>query len=888
MAAPSVVTGAARGAYRTLLRLHGPARQGYGPQMLATFDALIDRAGASGTLAVLVLLIKESAGLLASRRMIAVSPGLTPPRRPPLMRNVSQDLKFAVRTFRRRPALTAAIVTTLALGIGANVAIFSVTNAVLLQRLPFPNPSRLVAVWEDASAIGFPRNTPAPGNYADWTTSIPAFEGVGAISMTDFNLIVAGEPVKIGGALATASLFKTLDARPALGRVWQPDEDRPGNHIAVINHSVWKRQFGGDPGIINRTVNLSGIPYTIVGVMPERFEIVDPDLQIWTPLGFTADRLQDRNSHYLWVIARLRDGATVALANAQLHALATRLQIDHPDSNHGVGMYAVPLLDDYIGDTRTALVALVASVGCLLLIVCVNVANLLLTQAAGRAREMAVRTALGADRRRLVRQLLTESLLLSLAGGTLGVIVAVQTFPLLALLIPHALSGLSHVTLDVRVLVVTATVSIATGVLFGLAPAWRGSRVEQALARANRASRGVVGSGSPLRSGLVVTEIALATVVLVGAALLVESFQSARAVPLGFQPEQVLTMRVPLPRRAYADPAKRTLFVDHVLERVRALPGVVSAGYAGAVPLVWKGGTSGFLIEGMPRDPSLQYDASSRPISPGYMETLGLTLRAGRFFDARDSADGTPVGIINEAMAHLYWPGMDPVGRRFRIDGPNTPWRTIVGIVGDTRVMGIEQPTRPEMYFPIAQSSDNWMWPRDLAVRAGGDPRALIRSVSAAIWSIDREQPISNIDLMDDIVARELQERRLQATFMATFAALALVLAAVGIYGVLSYSVTERTAEIGVRLALGGDPARILARFVGRGLALAALGLTIGLVAAFWGASLIDRLLFNVRAHDVRVFAAQALVIVVVCLAAVYLPARRASRVDPIAALRAE
>jgi putative ABC transport system permease protein len=369
--------------------------------------------------------------------------------------------------------------------------------------------------------------------------------------------------------------------------------------------------------------------------------------------------------------------------------------------------------------------------------------------------------------------------------------------------------------------------------------------------------------------------------------LLVQSLRAAHAVPLGFDPSGVLTMQLNLPRRTFAESEKRTEFVDAVLERVQPLPGVSTAGITSAVPLSWKGGTNGFIPEGVPRDTSLPYDANDRTVSPGYMEAMGLTLRAGRFFDARDSSTGAPVGIISETMARIYWPHVDPLGRRFKIDaGDTAPWRTIVGIVADTRVMGIDQPPRSEMYFPIAQSSDNWMWPRDLVIKTSGDPHALVRAVSEAVWAVNRDQPVSKVSTMDEIVARELQDRRLQTTLMSAFGGLALFLAAVGIYGVLSFMVTERTAEIGVRLALGGRPSQIRSRFVVRGLTLAAVGIGAGLVAAFWTSALVNRLLFNVGARDWRTFGVQPAVIAIVTIAAAYLPARRASQIDPVSALK--
>jgi predicted permease len=896
MAAPALVVRTARAAYRSCLRVRAGRHRGYTAAMEATFDALLGRAAKSGSGAVVGLLVREIVGL--ARRGGPDRGGRTEAAKAHthggakagsrLLSHIGQDVRFAVRTFRRRPVFTAALVATLALGIGANAAIFSVTKAVLLGRLPFRDPARLVMVWENSPAAGFPRNTPAPGNYADWVTTIRSFEGIAAISEADFNLTGEGDPEKIGGAFATANLFSVLGVQPVLGRVWRLDEDQPGSHLAVLEYGFWIRRFGGDRGIIGRSVDFSGVPYTVIGVMPEHFEFADPELEIWVPLGLTAAQLANRGPHYLSVVARLRAGATLARANAELAALADRLGREHPESNHGVGMYAVPVLTDYVGDTRTALVVMLLAVGCVLLIACVNVANLLMTQAAGRAREMAVRAALGANRRRIVRQLLTESVLLALAGGAVGVLAAWPAVNGLERLVPAAMRGLSRVTLDPAVLSATAALSALTGILFGVAPAWRASRVELTAATARLGGRGVIGGGARLRTGLVVAEVALATVLLVGAGLLVQSFRAARRVALGFRPDGVLTLRVQLPRRAYAAQAARTQFVDAVLDRVRTVPGIAAAGYTSAVPLVWKGGTNGFTAEGETVNSSLSYDALDRTVSPGFMETMGMTLREGRFFDARDRESGAPVGIINDTMARQYWSGVDPLGRRFRFDSPDAPWRTIVGIVGDTPTMGIEQPLKAEMYFPIAQSSDNWMWPRDLVIRAPGDPLAALAAVRAAIWSVDRNQPVSNVQTMDAIVAGELQDRQMQTMLFGVFAGLALFLAAIGIYGVLSYAVTERTSEIGLRLALGGDPRRIRRLFVRRGLGVAGLGLTIGVAVAFWGTSLLDRLLFRVGGHDLSTFAVQAGILAIVCALAAYLPARRASQVDPITALRTE
>ena len=477
MRAPRFAIAAARALYGALLAVHAGARAGDAPVMRATFDALLDEAARRGTLAVGSLLVTEAAGLIRHRRAAPAAAPSSTPSRSSHMHTIMRDVRFAWRTFRRRPLSTLTVVATLALGIGANTAIFSVTNAVLLQRLPFPDADRLVMVWEDAAAVGFPRNTPAPGNYADWTTSIPAFAAVGALSPADFNLVGEGEPAKIGGARLTTSLFDVLGVPPALGRVWRLDEAVPGNRVAVITHGLWVRRFGADPAIIGRVVRFNGTPFTILGVMPARFEIVDAEFEVLTPLVLSASELQNRGGHYLQVIARLAPGATLQQANTQLRGLAERAAREFPQTNENVGMFAVGLLDDYVGQTRTALFVLLGAVGCVLLVACANVAMLLLTQSRGRASEMAVRAALGADRGRLLRQLLTESVLLALASGALGTALATLAFPLLRQLIPPALGGLASISLDLRVLAVTAALSAVTGLIFGVVPAWRASRV---------------------------------------------------------------------------------------------------------------------------------------------------------------------------------------------------------------------------------------------------------------------------------------------------------------------------------------------------------------------------------------------------------------------------
>lgn len=873
----------ARWLYAAVIARHPASEAGYAAQMRATFDALVERAAPRGRLAIAALSAREISGLLRTRRQ-----GPADPRRSG-METFVQDLRYALKTFRKRPAFSVALVVTLALGIGANTAIFSVVNAVLLQRLPFADPDRLVMVWEDASTLGFPRNTPAPGNYQDWT-SLDVFSGVAAFDYRTRNITGHGDPEQITALGATPNAFDVLGVKPALGRAWTLAEDVPGTHVAVMSYELWQRRYGGDPAIIGRAESLDGEPYTIVGIMPAGFDLLSSDVDLLMPAAFTAEDLTDRGSHYISAVGRLAPGVTLERANAALTSLATRLAEAHPETNRHIGMFAVPLMDDYLGDTRTVLVVLLVAVGGVLLMACANVANLLLTSAVARQREMLVRAALGAARGRLVRQLLTESVLFAVVGAAAGLVLAYWSFDTLAHLVPEPLADLSHVGLDPRVLAVTAALTIGSGVLFGLAPAWRASRVDFQAAAATTSSRGVVAGAGRLARLLVVAEIALAAALLIGAGLFVRSFATLSRLPLGFQPDGVLTAQVALPRTTYADPARREAFVNGVLERIRVLPGVKVAGVTSAAPLLWKGGTSGFFPEGAAIDRSLPYDAANRVVTPGYMEAAGMTLVGGRFFDAHDSATGEPVAIINQEMARQYWAGVDAVGRRFRAgsEGRNAPMRRIVAVVANTSVMGIGTPPKAEMYFPLAQSSANWMRPRDIVVRTDGDPATLADGIRRAVWAVDPVQPVSRIRTMRAIVGEELEVQQLQMRLMAGFALLALVLAAVGIYGVMSHAVSARTREIGLRLALGGRPASIQWRVVAQGMVMAGIGLAVGLVLAAWTGSLAQRLLFEISPRDPVVFGVQAVVLVCVCFVATFVPARRASRVDPMIALRDE
>ena len=819
------------------------------------------------------------------------------------MRTLFQDLRYGLRLLTRSPGFTAIALLTLTLGIGATAAIFSVVDAVLLRALPYRDPQRLVSVFEDASEMGFPRNTPAPGNYADWKAQTQIFEDVAAAATGGkwhvFNLTGetgagAAEPEKLEGASVTQNLFAVLGATPALGRVFLPEEDRPGGpRVVLINHGSWMRRFAGDPGIVGRAIVLNGERYTVVGVMPAGFAYPSPETDLWTPMAFTSEQLADRGAHYLSVVARLRAGVTLAQANAGLEVLRERLARAYPDASKWAAIrrfFAEPLQDTYTQGARTGLIVLMAAVGCILLIACANIANLLLSRATGRQREIAVRTALGAARGRIVRQMLTESALLAVGGGLLGIVLADWCFNFLKNLIPADLSRTVSLALDARVLAFAVAVSLASSFLFGMAPAVHVSRIDLngVLKEGGRGSAG--SRRGRMRNLLVIGEVALSLILLVGSGLLLESFAKLRGVDPGFRADHVLTVRVDAPITRYGEFTKRSAFFERVLERVRALPGVQAAGFTSALPLTWDGGTGGFTPEGVPPRPDVNWDANNRVVSPGYFEAMRIPLRRGRLFQNADGPDAPPVAIINETMARKFWPDRDPLGKRFKFDEPggNGPWLRIVGIVGDVRQMRLNEPPRQEMYFPYWQAKDNWMVPRDLAIRTSGDPLSVAGAVRQAVWSVDKDQPVSNVMTLDNLLDQEVAQRRVEAALLGGFAALALILACIGIYGVLSYLVTQRTREIGVRVALGASASDVFRTVAVQGMTLAGIGILAGLAGALALSRLLASLLFGVSAGDPIAYTSAVAVFGLVALAACYFPARRAARIDPMVTLRYE
>ena len=805
------------------------------------------------------------------------------------MQTLFQDIRYALRGLLRQPGFTLIAVLSLALGIGANTAMFSLVNAVLLKPLQYSEPDRLVVLWEANPTLDTGQDDVAVANFVDWKTQNKVFDEMAALSFRSFNITGDGEPEKVMAYGATANFFPLLGATPALGRNFLPEEDKPGGaKVTILSHGLWERRYGADRGILGRDIILNGEKHTVIGVMPADFRYLYAFTAMWVPAAFTPEELTKRDGQNLNVLAKLKPGVTAEQAQADIGAITARIAKDNPnDVAPGLTADVVPLREQVTGASRRPLIMLLVAVGLVLLIACANVANLLLARATGRRKEIAVRAAVGANRLRLVRQLLTESIMLAALGGGLGLIVAVFSFEFLKKLIPAGLVS-STLTMDLRVLGYALLVSLITGVLFGLLPALQSSRVdlnEELKQGGGRAGLGA--SGGRLRGALVVTEIALSLVLLVGAGLLMQTLSNLRGQYSLLEPEKLLTARTVLQGK-YQQPAKRWAFYDEVLGRIKALPGVVSAAYTTSVPLQWAGGSNGFILDGPQPPPNVATNALHRQISPDYFRTMGIALREGRYIENRDDQNSQPVMIVNETMARKYWPVESALGKRIKF-GEDAPWITVVGVVADVRQMGMDLPPKAEMYLPFRQVSGfNGYKPRDLVISVTGDPLALAPAVRREVHAVDPDQPVSNIATLDEQLENGTQSRRVGMLLLVGFAALAFLLAVMGIYAVLAYFVTQRSAEIGVRLALGATPRAILGLVLKKGMSLALIGVAIGVVAALVLTRLMASLLFGVSASDPTTFAMIALLLTSVALLACYIPARRATKVDPLVALRYE
>jgi putative ABC transport system permease protein len=802
------------------------------------------------------------------------------------------DIRYGLRGLAKRPGFTAIALLTLALGIGVNSAIFSAVDSILLRPLPLKDPERLVSVWEQTPRDGIRQNQAAPANFFDLQTQNQVFEQIGAYGPDDVNLTGDGDPERLDGQVVTANVFSILGVPASLGRTFSPDEDQPGQeHVVVLSDALWQRRFNRDPSIINRAITLNGESFIVIGVMPRGFFFPDREIELWTPWAMEPDQKAGRGDHYLTLVARLKQGTTLERANADLGSIAQRLSAEYPRTNEGLGFIAHSLHQDYVGDLRLPILILFAAVGLVLLIACANVANLLLAQATTRRKEIAIRIALGARHWTIVRQLLIESLLLAAGGGLLGVLGAFWGVQALAKLLPESLSKLQNVSIDARVFLFTLGVSVLTAVVFGGVPALLASRTKPG-ATLSDVARDMAGgtSGRHLRRVLVVSEVALAVVLLVSAGLLIRSFQLLRRVDTGFTTENALTMRMVLPFPKYQKAEARRAFYDEVLGKIHEVPGIESAGMITFLPLSFHGMNFNFSVEGQPAtsDAKLPF-ALWRVVSPDYFRAMGIPLRRGRFFDARDSADAQPAVLVNRRLAEQYWPGEDAIGKRLKVgalDSPNA-WLTVVGVVGDVRQTGLNE-QKLEFYVPYAQERRSFMAPRDLVVRTKSDPATIAAAVRRAVWSVDKDQPVSNVRTLDQVVAAAISQERFQALMLGLFAALALLLACVGLYGVISYAVVQRTHEIGVRMALGAQPLDVLRLVIRQGMLLTVAGLVVGIIAGTFVTRVLSDLLFGVTPRDPLTFAGVPVLLLVVAFFACYIPARRATRIDPLAALRIE
>jgi putative ABC transport system permease protein len=800
-----------------------------------------------------------------------------------MLTNAFRDARYAVRQLVKSPGFTFVAVLTLALGVGTTTAIFSVVNGVLLRPLPYPAPESLVRVHELVPQYG--RFSVAPATFLDWRQQNGVFERIAAYNTTSGTFTDANGPERVQGASVSWDMFELLRVAPARGTGFNADQDKPGaNNVIVLSHGMWQRRFGGDPGIVGRTISLSGTPVTILGVMPAGFYFPNRTAEFWRPVALNPANAS-RGGHFLGVVARMKPGRTLAQAGGEMKAISERLALQYPESSAKESAEVVLLHEQIVGAIRPALLTLLAAVGVVVLIACANVANLLLVRASVREKEVAIRTALGAGRRRLVLQMLAESLVLAFAGGTLGLLLAYLAITPIQTLSAGSIPRVADVTIDRAVLAFALAVSLATGILFGLAPAWQAARagVGAVLKEGGRSSVGT--GGRWLRSGLLVAEMALSIILLVGAALLLRSFAKLANVDPGFQADRVLTFQVALPQPSYPDDPRRVAFFDRLLEKLGASPGVNGAGMVQTLPM--RGGyVLTFDVEGRPpAKPGEEPSANHRAVNPDYFKTLGIPLRRGRGFTAAD-AEKTPfVSLIDEAFVRKHFANEDPIGKRIKIgNGADSPYE-IVGVVGDVHYEGLDSTASPTMYVPFKQDVFGQMW---MLARTDGDPAQLSSVAQQAVREIDPTLPAFSMSPLATIVSDSIAQRRFSMLLLGLFAVVALFLASVGLYGVVSYTVSQRTREIGLRLAIGAAPGNVLRMVLGGGMKLAVVGVVIGLAGALALTQLIATMLFDVERFDPVSYGLTALILLAVAALACYVPARRAMRVDPIVALQQE
>jgi len=806
------------------------------------------------------------------------------------MKKLLQDLRYAARTFVKRPGFVIVNVLTLALGIGASTAIFTVVNAALIKGLPYKSPEALYHLFETTPQQQFGQREFSYPDYQDYQQNqicdIAAYTGGGAI------LSGRGDSERIFAPSASANFFSVLGVDPVLGRTFQPGEDKPGGpKVTVITYATWQKRFGGDPNVVGQSVNLNGENYSIIGVLPASFQFAFRPADLWRNYQPTEAQLSRRFLHGTNLIARLKPGVTMAQAQSELGLIANRIQQQYGDSHAGTNLKVVPLQEQVVGGVKPVLFVLLAAVGFVLLIACANVAGLLLTRSLARQKEVAIRAALGASRWRIVRQLLTESVLLSLGGGLLGLLLAYWGIGALVSLVPdgqiNTLPFLKTLKIDTGILVFSFVLSLITGLVFGLAPAIQSSRLalNEVLKEGGRNSAG--GAGTRLRSAFVVTEIALAVVLLVGAGLMMKSLLRLLQTSPGFNPENVLTMTVVLPATKYTEDSRQILFIDQLKERIQSIPGVSAVGMVNILPLQG-GNTTRVNVEGDPiPPPGQEIEANIRDVNETYFQTLGVPIIAGRMFDERDKNGGPGVVIIGKTMADKIFAGRNPIGRRLVYTGINAPSDEIVGVVGDLRITGLDEALKPVIYYPFRQDPAP---ATSLVVRTTADPNSMAGTIRDETRALEPEVAVFNVRAMEKLISDSpaAAMRRFPAILTSVFGALALLLASIGIYGVVSYSVSQQTRHIGVRMALGAQASDILKMVLKQGVLLALIGVTAGGIAALGLMRLLRSLLFEVQTYDVATFLLAGGVLFAVALLACYLPARRATKVDPLEALRYE
>ena len=806
------------------------------------------------------------------------------------MENLLSDTRYAIRNLLRRPGFTLIAVVTLALGIGANTTIFSVINSLILKPLPIPELDRIVAVWDKLPSRGVTHNEVTFANYLDLKNQNQTFEQLALYRWWSPNLTGVETPERLQGFLVTANLFDALGVKPIMGRNFTDEENQPGKDaVAIITHGLWQRRFGSDPEILNKTVTINTVARKVIGVMPENFTF-PKNAEIYAPIAMTPELMKSRGNHSYYIIGRLKHGTPIESAQAEIDNIMARLEQQYPESNTGWGATAFPLVADTVRYYATAMWVMMGAVGFVLLIACANVANLMLARATGRQKEIAVRTALGASRWRIVRQLLTESVIVALIGGALGVLVGFWGIAALRAANPAEaakyVAGWYQLGINSQVLLFTLALSVLSGIVFGLAPAWQTSKpnLNNSL---KEGSRQTSGSSHRLRSSLVVFEVALSLVLLVGAGLLTRNFLSLLRTNAGFNSDNVMTMTLVLPTQKYKEQPQRAAFYNDLVQRAKAYPGVESAAVVNYLPLGQSNSSDSYLVEGEPEPrPGNENDGRYRVASPDYFRTMGVSIIRGRGFTEQDKAGATPVVIVNETLARRHWPGQDAIGKRIRFYGPQdkAPWMEVVGVIADVK-HDLTIPVEPEYYLPHAQDPWNGMI---LVAKTSVDPASLAGALRQQVWSIDKDQPVFDVRTMEEVKSASLVLYSFSSVMIGIFAAVAMVLAAIGIYGVMAFAVTQRTQEIGIRMALGARTGDVLKLVVRHGMKLALFGIVIGLAGSWVLTRFIANLLVGVQPTDLLTFSVVSLCLLVAAFIACYLPARRATKVDPLVALRYE